>query len=45
MDCGRLMQAGLGEKLLSFYEFTDAEDIHSNLLAAFPKLHAGGGYV
>ena len=45
MDRGHLMQAGLGEKLLSFDEFADAEDIHSNLLAAFPKLHAGGGYV
>ena len=45
MDRGRLMQAGLGEKSLSFDEFADAEDIHMDLLESFPKLHMGGGYV
>ena len=45
MDHGHSMQAGIGEKLLSFDEFADAEDVHIDLLAAFPKLLGGGGYV
>ena len=44
MDRGRLMQAGLGGKTLSFMESIDAEDLHHDLLEAFPKLRAGGGY-
>ena len=44
MDRGRLMQAGLGGKTLSMMESADAEDLHHDLLEAFPKLRSGGGY-
>ena len=44
MDRGRLMQAGLGGETLSIMESADAEDLHHDLLEAFPKLRAGGGY-
>ena len=44
MERGHLMQAGLGAKTLSFMQSTDADDLHYDLLEAFPKLRAGGGY-
>lgn len=44
MERARLMQAGLGEKKLSFMENADAEDIHHDLIETFPKLRMGGGY-
>jgi len=44
MDRGQLLQAGLGDKNISFVESADAEDLHYDLLEAFPKLKSGGGY-
>ena len=44
IDRGRLMQAGLGERLLSFVESDDAEMLHGDLLQGFPKLREAGGY-
>ena len=44
IDCGHLIQAGLGGKTLSFVETSDAEMFHEDLLDAFPKLRTGGGY-
>lgn len=44
IDRGHLIQAGLGEKLLSFVDIDDAEMLHENLLQAFPRLREGGGY-
>ena len=44
MERGRLIQAGLGDKPFSMYESNDAEDLHQDLLEAFPKFIVGGGY-
>ena len=41
---GYLLQAGLGGKTLSFIESSDAEELHQDLLEAFPKLCTAGGY-
>ena len=45
MQRGKLMTAGLGEKFLVFNEDADAEEVHFELLQAYPKLHTAGGYV
>ena len=39
------MTAGLGEKYLVFSEDADAEEVHLELLQAYPKLQTAGGYV
>ena len=39
------MTAGLGEKSLVFSEDADSEEVHIELLEAYPKLRSAGGYV
>lgn len=39
------MTAGLGEKYLVFSEDADAEEVHLELLQAYPKVQTVGGYV
>ena len=40
----RLVQAGLGETLISITLDTSAEELHDALMYAFPRLGKGGGY-
>lgn len=39
-----LQLAGLGEKKISIDAYSEAEDIHQDLLYHYPKLKEGGGY-
>ena len=39
-----LQLAGLGEKKISIDAYSDAQEIHQELLYHFPKLRDGGGY-
>ena len=41
---GRLMNAGLGKKRLTFIECRERSDAHERILSAFPVLKAAGGY-
>ena len=43
-DRVRLVQAGLGEKRISCALEAGAEELHQELLVAFPRLRNGGGY-
>ena len=45
MERGVLMTAGLGEKSIVLDEVADAEEVHMELLQAYPRLQSGGGYV
>ena len=45
MEHGLLMTVGLREKSMVFDEFADSEEVHAELLQAYPKLHSGAGYV
>ena len=42
-DRDRLVQAGLGEKRISCSLEASVEELHQELLAAFPRLRKGGG--
>ena len=45
LERARLLRAGLGLKSLTFFEGDDSTAFHRELLAAFPMLREGGGYV
>jgi hypothetical protein len=44
LEVGELLRAGLGRKQLSFPDDGDSSEVHSEIMAAFPKLKEGGGY-
>ena len=44
MERAKLMQAGLGMKMLNLLESYDGEDVHHELMESFPRLREGGGY-
>ena len=44
LEKARLVQAGLGQKEIPFFEHGESSEFHHELLDAFPKLKQAGGY-
>ena len=44
MEKAELINAGLGPKKISLFEYGEAWEFHSELLGAFPQLASAGGY-